>query len=387
MIAEAPASFLVFSGGNDRAIFGFLRALRLCGQRAHIVARTPDDRVLRSDFRKDVLWVRPTHALTLEIFADCIQHVRAKAGNQPLALLPSTEYFNTFILRHRPAIEGMGCKIPLIDVDLYAQLSEKRSAADFFSRAGVQIPIELFYPNITPPVVAKPIRNVSSSGQSLYPHLLGTQAQLDAFLSDHDTDDFFFQEYVQGDSHYLLFHLSEKRESDVIWSQHNLLQQPGGKSMLLAEGSDFHQSETATRILDALREVRYSGLGMVEVIRHQNRDVFIEMNPRIWGPVQLCVDQGQPLLQAFIGEILYDDPLRFADKLPQRRRTHYFWLGGLLETIASGQAPKRLTPSTSIPLMSPRILGCEVYLRKDSWRCFASDLVNHLKWRTTRERP
>lgn len=383
MTAGAPASFLVFSGGNDRAVFAFLRALRLCGKRAHIVARTSGDRILRSDFRKDVKWVRPTHALSLEIFSDCIRHVRAQVGDTSLVLLPSTEYFNAFLLQHREEIEGMGCRIPLVDAGLYARLTGKHDAAGFFSRAGVSIPLEIPATNLKLPVVAKPVRNVSATGRSLYPHLLDTQAGLDAFLATYDADEFFFQEYVQGDSLYLLFHLSAAEGGDVIWSQRNLLQQPGGKSMLLAEASDFHRSETAACIISALREACFSGLGMVEVIRSRDRDVFIEMNPRIWGPAQFCVDQGQPLLQAFIGEALHGDPLRFADHLPRGRRARYFWLGGLLETIASGQVPVRHLAEDSLPLTIPRNLGCDVYLRMDSWRCFAGDLAKHLKWRIT----
>ena len=385
-MAGTSVSFLVFSGGNDRAVFGFLRALRLCGLRAHIVARTSGDRILLSSFKKDVRWVRPTHELTPEIFSECISRVRAQVGEESFVLLPSTEYLNTFFLRNRHAIEGMGCRVPLVDADLYMRLTGKLSAAEFFSNAGVPIPRELPVSNLIPPVVAKPIRNVSVIGQSLYPHLLKNQADLDAFFSCNDPADFFFQEYVQGDSLYLLFHLSGIEGRDVVWSQRNLFQQPGGKSMLFAEASSFHLSESAMRILGALRDARFFGLGMVEVIREKDRDVFIEMNPRIWGPVQLCIDQGQPLLQTFIGEALHGNPIHFADRMASLRRTHYLWLGGVLETMMSGQVPARHFTGDFNFLAAIKNLGCDVYLRKDSWRCFVSDLSKFLKWRITRER-
>ena len=45
-------AFLVFSGGNDRAVLAFLRALRSCGERACVVARTSSDPIFRTSFRQ-----------------------------------------------------------------------------------------------------------------------------------------------------------------------------------------------------------------------------------------------------------------------------------------------------------------------------------------------
>lgn len=385
MRSTSEKSFLVFSGGNDRAIIGFLRALRLCGSRAHVIARTQDDRILRSSFRRDVKWVRPTHDLSLEIFSESVRRAHADAGGAMLVVLPSTEYFNTFLLRHRREVEEMGCQIPLVQASLYAQLTEKRSAADFFSTAGLAVPHEVSAPETcNPPIVAKPFLNVSAAGQSLYPHLLDTRAELETFFAAHDAKDYFFQEYVRGDSLYLLFHLSRTGGQDFIWSQRNLLQQPNGKSMLLAKPSDFHGSDTAGRIVRALRSSGFHGLGMVEVIRTPDRDVFIEMNPRIWGPAQFCLDQQQPLLQAFIGEALHDDPTRFTDRRQRLRHKRYFWMGGLIETLRAGKRPAWHTASRALFPVILRNLASDVYLRKDSWRCFLHDVFRTSQERSTR---
>lgn len=380
MRAVQEKSFVVFSGGNDRAVIGFLRALHLCGRRAQIVARTFEDRILRSSFRRDVTWVRPTHDLSLDIFSECIRRVRVETGDSKLVVLPSTEFFNTFLLRHRHEIEEMGCVIPLVGAPLYAQLTEKRSAADFFSAIGLSLPREIHTSmGFVSPMVAKPFHNISPMGQSLYPHLLNTHSLVETFLDMHDTKDYFFQEYVQGDSLYLLFYLSRMEEHNFVWSQRNLLQQPDGKSMLLAEPSNFHESDTAGRIVRALRNAGFHGLGMVEVIRTPDREVFIEMNPRIWGPVQFCLDQAQPILQAFIGEVLYDDPLHFVHCQSRLRRSKYFWLGGLLETLRTGQSPAWHITRRSLFSAILHNLVCDVYLRKDSWRCFLHDFRQDFK--------
>jgi hypothetical protein len=383
--AAQEKCFVVFSGGNDRAVLGFLRALRLCGKRAHIVARTNGDRILRTSFRSDVKWVRATHDLSLEIFSECIRRVRAEAGDATLVVLPSTEYFNTFLLLHRSEIESMGCEIPLVEAALYARLTGKRSAADFFSAAGLAIPRGIGEPEkCEPPIVAKPFRNVSATGPSLYPHLLENRAQIGAFFAAHDARDYFFQEYVRGESLYLLFHLSRAGEHDLTWSQRNLLQQPDGKSMLLAEPAEFHSSETAAKIVRALHQAGFRGLGMVEVIRAPDRDVFIEMNPRIWGPVQFCLDCKQALLHAFIGETLEGDALQRAAQWPRLQRHRYFWLGGLLETLGAGRSPTWHAPKQPLFWVILRNLLCDLYLRGDSWRCFLHDVRRYFRMRAKR---
>jgi hypothetical protein len=385
--AGEEKAFLVFSGGNDRAVLGFLRALRLCGERAWVVARTHDDRILRTRFRSDVQWIRTDHALNLDIFAECVRRVREKAGPRTLVVLPSTEYFNTFLLEHRAQIERMDCEIPLVAASVYDRLTGKRSATDFFAANGFSVPREWKGTEATQlPAVAKPLRNVSAGGQSLYPCLLESPAQWEAFRKRADASEYFFQEYVGGESLYLLMYLPRDGGPALTWSQRNLLQQPDGKSMLLAEPADFHHSPSAARFVEVLRKAGFHGLGMIEVIRVAEREVFIEMNPRIWGPVQFCLDQHQPLLQAFIGEALHGDSSRFIRRESKSSRNKYFWLGGFADTLATGKQPQWHAKKRSAMAVMLTCIGSDVYLRKDSWRCFFHDLKQAFKAGWHRER-
>jgi hypothetical protein len=387
-LSAAPEkTFLVFSGGNDRAVLGFLRALRLCGERAHIVARTLDDRILRTRYRKDVAWIRPDHSLSLETFFGCVRRVRENAGERTLVVLPSTEYFNAFLLKHRADIEGMGCEIPLVDASIYERLTGKRSSTDLFAAAGFAVPGEWTGVRDAPlPFVAKPLRNASRTGRSLYPWLLENRAQLEAFERQTEAGEFFFQEYVHGESLYLLMYLPRAGGPALTWSQRNLLQQPDGKSMLLAEPADFHRSDTAQRLVQVLRDTGFHGLGMIEMIKSARGDVFIEMNPRIWGPVQFCLDQHQPLLQAFIGESLHGDPARFMQRRGASSRKKYFWLGGLADTLAAGKQPDWHTRKRSTSAVILGGIASDVYLRMDAWRCFIHDLKQAFKAGRQRER-
>ena len=366
--------FLVFSGGNDRAVLAFLRALSLCGQRALIVARTGTDRILRTRYRRDVVHVRETADLTLAIVQDCIGRARSKGSGEKLVILPSSEYFNHFLLQHRDRIEQLDCEIPLVNTAVYDLLTNKRSAAALFASAGVQIPAEVpTLDRMRLPLVAKPLRNVVPGGGTQYPVLLRTAADADRFMSTFTVEDFFFQELVEGESLYLLVHMARDHERVLLWSQRNLLQQPQGKSMLLAEPCGLHEQPIAARLVDVLRAARFSGLGMIEMIRDGDRLVFIEMNPRIWGPIQFCLDQGRPLLQAFIGECLHGDPERYADRHP-RRRSYYCWFGGLLDTLYSHARPDWHANRLSWLNLTRICAGSDVYLRADSWRCFFSEI-------------
>lgn len=386
---EKKKSFLVFSGGNDRAVLSFLRALRLCGERASIVARTRDDRILCTDFREDVKFIRESHELTLSVFTQCVSRIRGVVGTQTLVVLPSTEYFNAFLLKHRAEIESMGCEVPLIDIDQYNLLTGKRSSADYFSAAGFSIPREVdALLAKEPPLVAKPLHNISSQGRSLYPQLLKTLSDLNTFHAKNNIEDYFFQEYLLGESIYLLFYIARDGQTQLTWSQRNLMQQPDGKSMLFAEPADFHVSSTGTQLANLLRLMGFWGLGMIEMIQTTERQVFIEMNPRIWGPAQFCIDQGQPLLQAFIGDALHNDPCRFIAMSSHKKavRKNYFWLGGLADTLVAGKRPIWHTNRLSIFRVIYAALHDDVYLRRDSWRCFFRDLKRTIKLALRRER-
>jgi hypothetical protein len=302
-------------------------------------------------------------------------------------VLPSTEYFNTFLLKHRVQIERMNCEIPLVEASIYNRLTSKRTSTDFFSAAGFAVPSEWEHPDPKRlPAIAKPLRNVSRDGRSLYPRLLDKPAQLEAFRNEPNADEYFFQEHVRGDNLYLLMYLPRNGAPAMTWSQHNLLQQPDGKSMLLAEPSDFHHSDIATRLVAAVRRAGFHGLGMIEVIASADRSVYIEMNPRIWGPVQFCLDQHQPLLQAFIGETLHGDPARYVHRRSKASRGKYFWLGGLTDTLATGMRPDWHAKSRSAMGVILHCIRSDVYLRSDSWRCFFHDLNQAVQTRRQRER-
>ena len=377
MTPPSPRTFLVFSGGNDRAIISFLRALNGCGQRAAIVARANKDLILKSKYRDWVVHIRKDHALSVEVFQNGLEAARNSTGEKSFVVLPSTEYFNMFLLGNREEIENLGCMVPLVDRIIYALLSEKRSSIDFFKTAGFQVPNELDGGgSLRHPVVAKPKVNVSRDGRSLYPQLLITSQKLEDFLSTEDLSEYFFQEHVGGQSIYLMFYLPRDGSNPITWSQCNYLQQPNGKSILLAKSARFHQTNDAKKIIMALSSLGFWGLGMVELMISEEGGVFIEMNPRPWGPMQLCVDACPQLLECFIGEWCFDQPSRFVTRgaAGGRSDSNYGWLNGLVETLVRGNRPVPHGYRKGILTVLWECMNNDVYLRRDSWRCFFAEM-------------
>ncbi len=389
MISEG---FLVFSGGNDRAILAFLRSLRCCGQRAAVVARTSDDLVLRSHYRAWVVHTREDHTLDMDVFREGLEAAKRSTGRQRFTVFPATEYFNQFLLEHRGEIERLGCDVPLVEASLYDMLSNKRSATDFFQAAGVNVPEEFQAGDeLRFPVVAKPSKNIGVDGGSLYPEFVASRDSLGHFLQRPNASQYFLQEFVTGKSVYLMFYIPKGSAPPVLWSQRNLLQQPGGKSMLLAEASDFHLSEHASRIVGALRSCGFWGLGMVEIIVSAERAVFIEMNPRPWGPLQLCVDACSSILESFIAESIPEGAVPEgavpegagrrvgAKEAAGVRKAGYGWTIGLIQTLLRGRQPVWHRSRGSLLWAFISCLRDDVYLRRDSWRCFPFELVRSIR--------
>jgi len=110
--------------------------------------------------------------------------------------------------------------------------------------------------------VAKPRTYFSAQGKQLVPQLIINQHDLDKFC-DENKDDYFFQNFINGRSLYLLAYIGQNE--NILYSQENLIQQARGGSVILAKRSNFHHSDIAKKYVRMLREQKYLGLIMVEV--------------------------------------------------------------------------------------------------------------------------
>ena len=248
-------AFLIFSGYNMRAIVAFCRTLRQMRLPIHIVARAADGPVFRTAYRRQVRAVRSTTALEWSDIERCVREARAATGIAEWVICPTSEFLNVFMLQHLGELAALNCRLPLVPPDLYRQVSSKGLFRAHCEEYGLKVPARYEGPDTAPlPFVAKPLCNVTDDKRSLYPCLIYDEEQRRAFLATENPAEFFYEELVKGQSYYLLFHIA--RDGAVTrFSQRNLLQQPDGKSILLARSAGLHETPVADRYAGLLKKL------------------------------------------------------------------------------------------------------------------------------------
>lgn len=365
------AGLLVLSGYNIRAVVALCRWARAAGVHVHAVARNAEDPLYLTDYAGCVFAERTSPALDAGETAGWVAGLRAQHGYDAVVIAPSTEYFNRFLLQHRTAIESEGGIIPLVDAALYAQVSDKHAFAALCRAHGIAVPGEWSEMPDTLPFVAKPRYYGASTSGQVKPYLVMTPAQRDGFLAREDRTRYFYQEFVEGESLYLLAHLSCDGTVTAC-AQENLVQQAAGGSMILARRHGFHLEPDAKPYIALLQAIGFHGLIMIEVRRclRTGRPVMIEANPRMWGPMQFTLDQRVDLFAPLLAD--HGVPVaavRFADA----PGSHYFWSGGL---------SRDAQPYTFHNFSSERlrdeyaaIATSDLFLRDDSRRLHAHELT------------
>jgi hypothetical protein len=371
-----PASaFLIFSGFNQRAVIAFCRFAEARGIPFSIIAAGPGDPIYRTAFARHVAAERTGRALEVDGIERLVDTARSGTGVDRFHLLPSTEYLNRFFLRWREHFERRGVIVPLCDAAVYERISDKASFCDLCSAAGLDIPAELA-PELPAryPLVIKPRRYFDDRGAvQTRPLLVFDEAQHRAALAGIPGQSVFLQEFVRGDSYYLLYFVAPDG-AHVSFSQRNLVQQADGLSMVAAVPAAIHLEPVGRAYLDLLVDAGFHGLIMIEIRRTGERDVMIEANPRLWGPSQLFVDCGVPLFDAFAASLGYDvayEPGAYPP--PDDRR--YFWAGGIAADLAAGRelAWHGCSPADLVRELHLWLRG-DVYLRPDTAGIFFAEL-------------
>jgi predicted ATP-grasp superfamily ATP-dependent carboligase len=374
--SERPQGFLIFSGYNLRAVVALCRSLHRQHRPFRIVACTKDDPIFLTRWSRQVAATRQMRGLDADDLLRCVRECSAAAGFNRWAIAPSSEFFVRWCLAQRELLASAGCTLPLPDADIYRRISDKRPFVDFARERGLEVPRESADADaIGLPCVAKPMANITADGRSLYPWLLRTADDLARFRAATKPGEFFFQEWVDGESIYLLLHLARDGRASRF-SQRNLAQQPGGKSIVLAESARFHDSPVAEKWEAALRQLNFHGIIMIEFrVDSSGRAVMIEANPRMWGPLQFIVDSAPGLLAAYCDDVLGPAARTSASEHPKARG--YLWYGGAASTPRQARGLTWLVPTPANPgWMLLRRLGDDVYLRADTWRLFLSEVIN-----------
>jgi predicted ATP-grasp superfamily ATP-dependent carboligase len=318
---------LILSGYNIRAIVAFCRWAKRRSLPFHLIAQGASDPIFLTAFADSVFLVRESKSLEPGEFCNWIGRIRRQYSYQEILVLPSSEFLNRFLLRNRAAIETAGGLVPLVDTQLYERISDKYSFGLTCLDFGIPIPKEYPAPPGSGLFVAKPRSYEAIGRRQLKPYLIYGAADLAAFHQKENEADYYFQEYIEGNSVYLLAYIP-RNEKPVLFSQENLLQQANGGSVILARRDDFYKQQGAVQYLELLVKLNFHGLIMIEVRFHKDtqRHFMIEANPRLWGPSQLAVDNGVDIF----GAMLRDHGFNI-DHTPDQSEQgqYYFWSGGL----------------------------------------------------------
>lgn len=325
-------AIIIFSGYNFRAVISFVRFSVENNIPFFIVARDNEDPIYLTEYKNKVIYKRKSKALSEQLFLS-IREILNKLSCGHFFVLPSSEVLNRYLLTKKDFLEKLNFKVPLVQKDIYLLVSEKESFSKLCEVNNIKTPL---YKERIPngfPFVAKPRFYYSTKhNKFLSPYLIFQQSDLEDFRRIEDELDYFYQEYISGESHYLLFYIS-KTGVTISFGQENLLQQPNGKSIIAARYSDIYQQEIAGKFLELFQKIEFYGFVMVEVKKRENDFFMIEANPRLWGPSQFFLDSGSLIFHQFATDIGFT-----VDKNKRiSKEKLYFWAGGLgceMERIA-----------------------------------------------------
>ncbi|TAK98364.1 MAG: hypothetical protein EPO09_02465 [Aquabacterium sp.] len=350
----AERRFLLFSGHNDRAVVALCRFFEQVALPFVIVAAGKADAIHRTKWASQVAFNRLDAVVTVE----WLRLLTGSLGGE-LVYCPTTEFINHFVLTHREALAGCGLHIGLPDRAIYEALTGKHSSQALMTGlcADLQLPATQPDGQWHAPCVLKPRENVRA-GRVLYPVLCPEVTDLQHALSVLDRSSYFAQDFIKGQSHYLCAYLARNGEFASFW-QVNLMQQGGGKSIVLAQPCANPGLDEAS-LFRGLHERGYHGAFMLEVIAAQGRLHYIEVNPRFWGPLQLALDVCPDILSLFAREQGFDTPAIVAQR-PEN--ACYAWAYG-------AQQPGVVVHPAGLALdaraRERRLLAHDVYARDDT---------------------
>ncbi|MEN8858294.1 MAG: hypothetical protein ABF260_09560 [Flavobacteriaceae bacterium] len=314
-------NFLLLGGYNTKAVLALSRYFSLNKLSFCVIASDKKDPILQSIYIKNVSFVRKTKELDLDTFKKFSNNI---SFNGETVLMPTSEFLIRFYLDNIDFFNELSIIMPVCNKDLYLKLSDKYSFSMECIRFKINVPRELDKVKVRPPFVIKSKRYLPGFS----PILIHSSEEYDKYNDlKFKTDDFFYQEFIQGESFYLLGSINKNGKISVN-SQQNLIQEPFGGSIVSAILSDYHLSSDAKEYLNLLIENKYYGFFMIEVRKSDDNSFYaIEVNPRLWGPLQLLVDNDTSILC----NILEDYGFKIKPKI--RKKTKPYFRKNAFETI------------------------------------------------------
>lgn len=363
---------IIFSGYNQRAVLALLRTMEQLKLSYCIIASSKEDSIFDTTYAKKVFATRVNLRLDIEEFVPFFERISESFQGEEFVIAPSTESLNRLFLRNRNLLEQYRMVLPLVEEGLYAQISDKICFNKMCQEYAIKVPQKYQYMDELPKrFVAKPKHIYSEiTNRFLSPIIVEDEQQYNQFFQEYCPEDFFFEEYIEGESYYLLYYFFKDKTS-IKFSQKNLLQQGEGKSIVLAKAAKIHMEPIADKFEALFMDSSFRGLVMVEIRKCNGEYYMIEANPRMWGPSQLAVDSGVNFLHAFLYDWgITEIPVEITKA---NFDATYCWGGGMKEDLVKGRQMVAFTDETMTIEQFWQYLRSDVYCRDDSIEIFCKE--------------
>ncbi|WP_304544138.1 hypothetical protein [Sulfurimonas microaerophilic] len=361
---------VIFSGFNLRAVVAFIRTLEEQKLPYVIIAKSKDDDIFKTQYKKQVFSIRQKIHLDLNDLLSSIKEIKKKSAFDKCMIAPSTEALNRFILDNINDFKYLNCFIPLVPKIQYEKISNKYSFSLMCKKYGIKVPEEYEkFDNIKLPFVAKP-KTYLINGNTYAPMIIRTVEELQAFKLKYSLKDFYFQEYVEGRCIYLLYYFDKKGHVYKL-SQENFIQQEAGKSMIYAKLSNFHNHKVSNKFEMMFLQENFNGLVMIELKVQDDNYKMIEANPRFWGPSQLFVDANYNFFEFLLNDYGFDVKTSIQ---AQKGKTCYFWDDGISKNIENREALMFYNYTREQFYKNiDSLLQCEVFNRRDTIELYGKE--------------
>lgn len=326
MPGEKPL-VIIFTGANERAVGAFCRSLQRDRIDFLLITRNAQDVLYRTRLRRHLFAQRTLDTLDENEFKRLLLDIKARYPQRALTIAPSAESINRLLLGMQDWLCREGIQSIAVSPDIYQLFSDKEKLLAAATTVGLAIPavIEQLSESQLPFVLKPRIEN-NIHGQRLYPLLVRNATEYAEHTRGYDATRYLIQRYIDGQSFYYLYFRNDA--GVVALYQRNIAQQAAGKSMVAAELASCPDADTDLRLRVLLEQHAYCGFIMFEVMESAGQHYIIEANPRMWGPMQLALENGFRASWLVQGQDTVPQmapPLRFLGLWP---RDKYLWLGG-----------------------------------------------------------
>jgi len=319
-----------------------------------------------SEYRKKVDSSYCYHSKNKNDFIKSIIHIRKKIG--PFELMPNGERFLRWILEAKKKLSQFGITINAPDVEAYKIISNKKSFQELCNIFGISTPLLIDLPvkSFSKRFVVKAKKIEIKRDVLSAPMLIENIESYNKLMSINiDWSRHFAQEYISGPSYYYCAGY-ENGLKKIEFTQKNLVQQPGGKSIIKALPSCL-PLEITEKIDKMMNSLFWNGVMMLELkyCSYNNNYYAIECNPRLWGPLQIAIDNGINFPAFLIGE---------RNTPGKNKQNHgYLWLSGYFQGLQFAYTTK--TKFQYYPKEKQKIFYKDVWLRSDSYKYFFWELI------------